>query len=345
VTAVRDARGVPVHLTALVRHAADCLSLVSIGASEQPRLPSTLYLGNRGAVETNLVSGGVLIGGDDDPHATGSFHRQLDDRLDALTSWLRAAGSLARGEGRPSAQQAARHMARVALRTAIERGEIGHLRALHLDFHFIKGDAFGLPHRRVPAGTGPRDTWTFRDPDCATDATESGHNVIAKRELSEEGWYALALAWRLCPQPVRRVYATGGAYFLHHHHELDVEDFSTLVLTLEDGPVVSISTGRTGTHTHPGGGRMLVRAVGDRGTILVDGGQPPVLSYLPATPGQRNRPTGDSTGLAELVDSFVTYLDGDAPPPMTAESACAVMRVLDAAYTSFSTGDAVDVSH
>ncbi len=232
----------------------------------------------------------------------------------------------------------------VALRTAIERGEIGTLRALHLDFHFIKGDAFGLPDRRVPAGTGPREVWTFRDPECATAATESGHNVIAKRELSEEGWYALALAWRLCPQRVKRVYATGGAYFLQHHRDLDVEDFSTLVMTLEDGPSVTISTGRTGTRTHPGGGRMLVRAVGDKGTILVDGGQPPVVSYLSVASGQRNRPTGDSTGLGELVDSFVSYLDGDAPAPMTAEASCAVMRTVDAAYTSFTTGDAVDVS-
>ena len=232
----------------------------------------------------------------------------------------------------------------VALRQAIEDGEIGALRALHLDFHFIKGDAYGLEARRVPSGTGPRDVWTFRDPECATDPTESGHNVIAKRELSEEGWYALALAARLCPQPVRRVYAQGGAYFLRHHRDLNTEDFSTLVLTLDGGPVVTISTGRTGTRTHPGGGRMLVRAVGDRGTILVDGGQPPVTTYVGVVSAAgRNVPSGESTGLAELVDSFVSYLDGDGASPMTAEAARSVMRVLDAAYKSFATGEPIDV--
>jgi predicted dehydrogenase len=233
----------------------------------------------------------------------------------------------------------------VALRTTIERGEIGTLRALHMDFHFIKGDAFGLEQRCVPAGTGPRDAWTFRDAECATDPTESGHNVVAKRELSEEGWYALALAARICPQPIERIYASGGSYFLRHHGEHNVEDFSTLVMTRDDGPVVTISTGRTGTRTHPGGGRMLVRAVGDRGTILVDGGQPPVLTYV-STPisGRRNVPSADSTGLHELVRQFVAYLDGDTPAPMTATADRDVMRLLDAAYQSFASGEPVAVA-
>jgi predicted dehydrogenase len=124
-----------------------------------------------------------------------------------------------------------------------------------------------------------------------------------------------------------------------------VEDFSTLVMARDAGPVVTISTGRTGTRTHPGGGRMLVRAVGDKGTILVDGGQPPVLTFVGApVAGRRNTPTADSTGLHELVHHFVAYLDGDAPPPMTAEAARDVMRTIDAAYQSFATGTPVAVT-
>ena len=231
------------------------------------------------------------------------------------------------------------------IRAAIRGGEMGTLRALHLDFHFIKGDAAGLDPRRVPAGTGPREVWTFRDPEVATDPTESGHNVTAKRELNEEGWYPLALLHSLCPQPVRRVYGVGGAYFLRHHRDLNVEDFATLVLTLDGGPVVTLSTGRTGRRTHPGGARMLVRAVGDRGAVVVDGGQPPVLTYTgaPPAPGQRNRPSGESTGLTETVERFVAYLDGTAPPLMTAAGAVGTMRLLDAAYESFATGQPVDV--
>jgi predicted dehydrogenase len=39
-----------------------------------------------------------------------------------------------------------------ALRQALAAGELGDLRALHLDFHFAKGDARGLAGRRVPPG-------------------------------------------------------------------------------------------------------------------------------------------------------------------------------------------------
>jgi predicted dehydrogenase len=230
-----------------------------------------------------------------------------------------------------------------ALQAAIAGGELGALRAVHMDFSFVKGSATGLSERRVPAGTGARDVWTFRDAEAATDPTESGHNVIAKRELAEEGWYALSLAWRLCPQPVQRVYATGGAYFLEHHRDLNVEDFATLVLTLRDGPLVTIATGRTGRRTHAGTSRMSVRAVGDRATIVVDGGQPAVYTYSgDGGGGGRSRPAAESTGLAELVDRFVAYLDGEATSPTTVEDARGLMRVLDAAYESFAVGQPVD---
>jgi predicted dehydrogenase len=231
----------------------------------------------------------------------------------------------------------------VALHGAIARGEIGTLRALHLDFHFIKGEAKGLPARRLPSGTGPRDVWTFRSPGAATDPTESGHNVAAKRELAEEGWYALAVMQRLCPQPIERVYGNAGAYFLPGHHDAGVEDFATLVFALKGGPVVTLSTGRTGRRTHAGGGRMSVRAVGDAGTIVVDGGQPPVLTYSGVMPPstQRNRPSADSTGLDGLVEHFVACMDGQARPYMTAADAVPLMAALDAAYESFETGQPV----
>jgi predicted dehydrogenase len=237
-----------------------------------------------------------------------------------------------------------------ALQAAVLGGELGTLRALHLDFDFIKGDAAGLTKRRVPSGTGPRGAWTFRAADPTTDPTESGHNVAAKREMAEEGWYALSLAWRLSPRPVQRVYATTGAYFSPHHRDHNVEDFATLVITLEDGPVVTISTGRTGRATHPGGGRMVVRAVGERGTVAVDGGQPPALTYYgdPGTSGPglarpRNRPTGDSTGLADLVDHFVDCLDGKATPISGAADAVQMMRIMEAAYESAATGQPVNL--
>ena len=233
----------------------------------------------------------------------------------------------------------------VALRHAIAGGRIGDLQALHLDFQFIKGDALGIERRAVPAGTDSREVWTFRDADAATDPTGSGHNVIAKRELAEEGWYSLALARHLCPQPIRRVFATTGAYFLPGHVAAGVEDFATLSLTLEDGPLITISTGRTGRLTHAGTGRMAVRAAGSRGTIVMDGAQPPALTFrgVQSPAGLRSTPARESTGIDNIVARFVAQLDGEAAPVFPIGAAHHLMTLLDAAYRSASLGQPVDV--
>lgn len=235
----------------------------------------------------------------------------------------------------------------VALRRAVASRELGDLQALHLDFHFAKGDTQGLEGRRVPSGTGPREQWTFRDPNAATDPTESTHNVIAKREIAEVGWYPLAHAHVLCPHPVRCVYATAGAYFFPEHRDLGLEDFATLALTLDGGPLVTISIGRTGRRSHAGGGRMAVRAVGTRATLAFDGGQPAVLVHggagAAAAPRSRLPAWGDTTGFDPLVDHFVACLDGTAAPMLSARSAAGLVAVLDAAYDSVGRGAPVEM--
>lgn len=144
VTAVPAGGAEPVHLAALVRHDDDCISLLGAGSVGQDRrdsassgsggsatgpegavgparLASTLYLGNRGAMEMNLVSGGVLL---DAEAGRGLFGRMRDDRHDALTVWMRAADALARGEGRPAAQATAQRMAAAAdaVRRSLDSG-------------------------------------------------------------------------------------------------------------------------------------------------------------------------------------------------------------------------------
>lgn len=233
------------------------------------------------------------------------------------------------------------------VRQAIADGAVGDLLALHLDVHFAKGNAVGLPNRRVPAGGGVSNVWTFRDPDAATDPTESSHNVIAKRELAEVGWYPLAIVQSLCPQPIRRAFATAGAYFFPGHRDLGLEDFATVTLTLADGPIVTISAGRTGRRSHPGGGRMGVRAVGTRGTLVVDGGRPTIVVHGGAAVDERTSARvlagGDSAGLAHLADNFVACLDGATPAIQTARQGCDLVRVLVAAYDSITTGQVVEM--
>lgn len=235
-----------------------------------------------------------------------------------------------------------------AVRQALADGAIGDLLALHLDFHFAKGHAVGLLDRRVPSGDGARERWTFRDPGAATDPTQSSHNVIAKRELVEVGWYAFAIVQSLCPQTVRRIFATAGAYFFPEHQRLGLEDFATVNMTLADGPVVTISTGRTGQRSHPGGSRTSLRAVGTRGTLIVDGGRPSAVFHGEPPADGRVAPrvvgASDSAGLAHLVDNFVACLDGTTPSMQTARQGCDLLQTILAAYDSIATGRVIDVA-
>jgi predicted dehydrogenase len=237
-----------------------------------------------------------------------------------------------------------------AARHAVVSGRIGDLTALHLDVHFAKGQTPGLgtAGRRVLAGTGSRDRWTLRDP-ALGDATESSHHVAAKRELFELGWYPLAYAWFLTRRRVRRVYASAGAYFFAPHRDRAVEDFATLVLTLDGGFPVTVSTGRTGRQSHPGHGRMSLRAVGTDGSLAVDGGRPTV-SLHGDTLAAQNGGVGttvlgatDSFGVHAMVDHFVAVLDGHADSMLDAETGCHLTEALLAAYDSASTGKAIDL--
>jgi predicted dehydrogenase len=205
---------------------------------------------------------------------------------------------------------------------------------------------------RAPlAGPVPPVRWTLRD-DALGDATESSHNVAAKRELFEIGWYPLALAWLLTGRRVERVYAAAGTYFFAPHRERGAEDFATLMLTLEGGLPVSVSTGRTGRLSHPGHGRMALRVVGTEGSMSLDGGRPAVAVYGDV----RARDDGgagllgsgvlgvtDGFGPAAMVDHFVAVLDGKEESMLDAETGCHLAVALLAAYESAARGEAVDI--
>lgn len=231
-----------------------------------------------------------------------------------------------------------------ALHASIAAGAIGEMLALHLDFHFAKGDTRGLNPRRVPSGTESRDVWTFRDPDGVTDPTESGHNVVAKRELFEMGWYPLALARRVCPQAVTRVFACAGAYFFAGHRELGLEDFASVVLTTT-GPAISFSVGRVGRRSAATGSRLSVRAVGTRGALVVDGGLPALtLHGGPQGAGGSRSPSSESAGLDRLLNDFSALLDGGPIKHATASQCAGLVRILEAAYDSAGSGRAVPLT-
>ena len=153
-------------------------------------------------------------------------------------------------------------------RKAIDEGAIGDLVALHVDFHFAKGDP-DMEAGAGPVELSPLGRWTYRSDDLWSDPSGSGHNVAVKRELFELGVYPVGIVRHLARREVRRVQASAGNYFFNAHAEHGAEDFATLSLTMDDC-IATISVGRIGRHSHPESGSKTIHAVGTAGTLVVD---------------------------------------------------------------------------
>jgi hypothetical protein len=123
---VTNAAGAPVHLALSVKLADDSVALLGVGAleseagatGERRGKPALLYLGDRGALETNAAAGGMVYR--DEP-AGPPLATLRDDREDTLTSWLRAAIEATRTGPR----KAARHtLWLAAIAEAVQRSSL-----------------------------------------------------------------------------------------------------------------------------------------------------------------------------------------------------------------------------
>jgi len=162
------------------------------------------------------------------------------------------------------------------VRGIVESGELGELTAIHFDLCFAKGYGGtakpGMPREesRVP---------------------KRFELMESKRELSNVGVYPLVQLLSLAGRNVQRVTAMTGNYFFAEHQKNDMEDFGQMLLELEGGLVASISVGRTGWRSHPGGALNRVFLIGAKGCALVDAHRPRVEVWgdvEPWRPPKRN---------------------------------------------------------
>src|SRR5262249_51108474 len=137
----------------------------------------------------------------------------------------------------------------------IASGVLGELRALHHDLHFSKGYAKDLPLKPRKETSEPK---MFLVPD-------------AKREMFNIAVYSLAMFRWLTRRDFKTVSAVTANYFFESNARRDYEDFGVLSLSLDGGIVATISSGRTGWRSHPGGGHNRTKLVGTRGTFFIDG--------------------------------------------------------------------------
>ena len=234
------------------------------------------------------------------------------------------------------------HMGGASIQQArqwIARGHIGDLLAIHADVHFAKGQPDRTDSPAPPLA--PLGRWTFRPPDGISDPTESGHSVVAKRELYEVGLYPVGYVRYLSDLPIEQVYARAGAHFFEAHAERGVEDFATIEMTLTGGAIATITAGRVGRATHAMGGAMNLTIIGTRGTVVIDGRRQTaeLCSGQPPQHGPTIIARDDSMGA--LVNHFVRVLDGDEPAWVDAEVGRAQVAVLLAAYESVETGKVI----
>lgn len=137
----------------------------------------------------------------------------------------------------------------------VASGALGDLRAIHHDLHFSKGYAKDLPLKLRTETSAPK---MFLVPD-------------AKREMFNIAVYSLAMFRWLTRRDFKTVTAVTANYFFENNARRDYEDFGVLSLTLDGGIVATISSGRTGWRSHPGGGHNRTKLVGTRATSFIDG--------------------------------------------------------------------------
>lgn len=228
-------------------------------------------------------------------------------------------------------------------RKAIDDGAIGDLVALHIDFHFAKGDP-DLEAGAGPFELSPLGRWTYRSDDLWSDPSDSGHNVTVKRELFELGIYPVGIVRQLAGREIRRVQASAGNYFFRAHAEHGAEDFATLSLTMDDC-VATISVGRIGRHSHPQTGSQAIHAVGTAGTLVVDSSRQAmtVCSSEGGSPWTQSVAMHDVSGGDAIVEHFVRVLDGEEEPWIDVAEGRNQVEVLLAGYRSISTGQPVDL--
>ena len=228
-------------------------------------------------------------------------------------------------------------------RKAIDEGAIGDLVALHVDFHFAKGDP-DMEAGAGPVELSPLGRWTYRSDDLWSDPSGSGHNVAVKRELFELGVYPVGIVRHLARREVRRVQASAGNYFFNAHAEHGAEDFATLSLTMDDC-IATISVGRIGRHSHPESGPKTIHAVGTAGTLIVDASRQAmtVCSSDGGSPRTESVAMHEVAGSETITDHFVRVLDGEEEPWADVAEGRKQVEVLLAGYRSISTGQPVDL--
>jgi myo-inositol 2-dehydrogenase / D-chiro-inositol 1-dehydrogenase len=154
-------------------------------------------------------------------------------------------------------------------KAALESGELGDLIGLHCELLFAKGIAGSADLSKPRQEKPDAERFTFID---------------SKRELFCVGWYPLILFQWLTGKRFTSVQGTTSNYFFAEHQKNNVEDFSCLMLGLEQSIDATITVGRSGWSSHPWHGVHQLHLVGTKGCLTLDAYEPRFEIWSDAEP-------------------------------------------------------------
>ena len=224
----------------------------------------------------------------------------------------------------------------------LQRGAIGELRAIHVDFYFAK-DA-GPPKGSRKPGFPPID-WLARQLEAHADGSDGGVGTAAMGELQIEGIYPLGYIHALTGSRVRRVFARTAAHFHQANADNDVDDLATVTLEMDNGVLGSLCIGRIGAASHPDIGEIKLHLVGSRGALVVTEARPEVGIYYRGQPATEypNVRVADSNNFL-LMEQFKTAIETGADTLLDARAGRDIAATVAAAIESGRTGQPVAVT-
>jgi predicted dehydrogenase len=226
-------------------------------------------------------------------------------------------------------------------RDIVSSGQLGPLRAIHVDFYFAKNA--GPPKGSRQPGDPPIN-WLARQIEAHADGSDGGLGREPMGELAIEGIYPLAYIHGLTGAAVRRVYARTAAFFHQANVDNNVEDLATITLEMEGGLLGSLCLGRIGAASHPDIGEIKLHLLGSYGGLVVNEARPEVAVYYRGQPAEefRHRRIAIDNDF-QLMENFARAIDHDGQTILDARAGRAICAIVEAAIESGRSGRPVTV--
>lgn len=222
-------------------------------------------------------------------------------------------------------------------------GEIGELQAAHIDFYFAKDAGPPLDAECQPA---EKLDWLEHLKAAHATGADGGIGRLPMGELEVEGIYPLGYLHLLTGVRATRVFARTKAHFHQLHADNQVDDLSTVSLTLENGVVATLCLGRIGNAAHPDIGEIKLHLIGSDGALVISESRPEVGVYYRGQPElefPHRRVANDNDWL--LAEDFARAIDQGSEGCFGVDVSRAICATAHAAIESGRTGQVVTVAH